>query len=200
VRVGVLALQGGVREHCVLLAGMGAEPVRVRRPDDLVGPDGPRVDALVLPGGESSVIDRLIRSVGLHEPLRRTIGDGLPTLATCAGLILLARNVLDGAPGQQSLEVLDVGVRRNAFGNQLASAEVRLETAWGPAAVAFIRAPAIERVGAEVQVLAVHDARVVAVASGAMIGLACHPELTGEQLFHRRLLALADPTGRLLSA
>lgn len=200
MRVGVLALQGGVREHCVLLAAMGAEPVRIRRPDDLIGPDGLRVDAVVLPGGESSVIDRLIRSVGLHEPLRRTIAGGLPTLATCAGLILLARDVLDGAPGQQSLGVLDVGVRRNAFGSQLASAEVRLSTAWGPADVAFIRAPAIERVGADVQVLAEHAGRVVAVTAGAMIGLACHPELTGEQLFHRRLLALADPSGRLLSA
>lgn len=200
MRVGVLALQGGVREHCLLLARMGAEPVRIRRPDDLTGPDGPRVDALVLPGGESSVIDRLVRSVGLDEPLRRTIADGLPTLATCAGLILLARDVLDGAPGQHSLGVLDVGVRRNAFGPQLASAEVRLATSWGAAAVAFIRAPAIERVGPDVQVLAEHASRVVAVTSGAIIGLACHPELTGEELFHRRLLALAGPSGRLLSA
>ncbi len=200
MKIGVLALQGGVREHCALLAALGAEPVLVRRPDDLTGPSGPRVDALVLPGGESSVIDRLARSVGLTESLRRTIGDGLPTLATCAGLIMLARGVLDPAPGQQSLGVLDVDVRRNAFGPQLASAEVELATVWGLAAVAFIRAPAIVRTGPDVQVLAEHAGRVVAVASGAFIGLACHPELTGEELFHRRLLQLAQRPSEPLSA
>ncbi|MFT3860866.1 pyridoxal 5'-phosphate synthase glutaminase subunit PdxT [Micropruina sp.] len=187
VRIGVLAVQGGVREHADLLAGLGVEPVLVRRPDDLA-----RVDALVLPGGESSVIDRLARSMGLAEPLRRAIAGGLPTLATCAGLIMLADGVLDPAPGQQSLRVLDVDVRRNAFGPQVASAEVRLATAWGPAAVAFIRAPAIERVGPDVNVLAEHAGRVVAVASASVIALACHPELTGEELFHRRLLDQAS--------
>ncbi|MEZ5127311.1 MAG: pyridoxal 5'-phosphate synthase glutaminase subunit PdxT [Micropruina glycogenica] len=126
MRVGVLALQGGVREHANLLAELGAEPVLVRRPDQLRD-----LDALVLPGGESSVIDRLARSTGLFDPLRRLIADGLPTLATCAGLILLAQGVLDPAPGQQSLGVLDVDVRRNAFGPQLASAEVPLATRWG---------------------------------------------------------------------
>ncbi len=187
MRVGVLALQGGVREHANLLAELGAEPVLVRRPDQLHD-----LDALVLPGGESSVIDRLARSAGLFAPLRRVIDDGLPTLATCAGLILLARGVLDPAPGQQSLGVLDVDVRRNAFGPQLASAEVPVATTWGVAAVAFIRAPAVVRVGAGVQVLAEHAGRVVAVRQGAIIGLAFHPELTREPLFHERLLGLAD--------
>ena len=187
MRVGVLALQGGVREHAALLAELGAEPVLVRRPDQLRD-----LDALALPGGESSVIDRLARSAGLFAPLRRVIDDGLPTLATCAGLILLARGVLDPAPGQQSLGVLDVDVRRNAFGPQLASAEVPVATTWGVAAVAFIRAPAVVRVGAGVQVLAEHAGRVVAVRQGAIIGLAFHPELTREPLFHERLLGLAD--------
>ena len=187
MRVGVLALQGGVREHATLLADLGAEPVLVRRPEHLAD-----LDALVLPGGESSVIDRLARATGLFEPLGRAIADGLPTLATCAGLILLARGVLDPAPGQQSLGVLDVDVRRNAFGPQLASAEVPLTTAWGAASVAFIRAPAVERVGAGVQVLAEHAGRVVAVRQGSMIGLAFHPELTGEPLFHQRLLSVGS--------
>lgn len=200
MRVGVLALQGGVREHCAVLDGLGAEPVLVRRPDDLIGPDGVRLDALVLPGGESSVIDRLVRSVGLDVALKWVITDGLPTLATCAGLILLAVAVLDPAPGQQSLQLLDVDVRRNAFGPQRASAEVRLSSSWGPAEVAFIRAPAIERVGPDVAVLAEHSGRVVGVATASVIGLACHPELTGAELFHRRLLDLAESRRRPLSA
>lgn len=191
MRVGVLALQGGVREHANLLAELGAEPVLVRRPDQLRD-----LDALALPGGESSVIDRLARSTGLFDPLRRLIADGLPTLATCAGLILLAQGVLDPAPGQQSLGVLDVDVRRNAFGPQLASAEVPLATRWGLASVAFIRAPAVERVGADVQVLAQHAGRVVAVQQGSIIGLAFHPELTGELLFHQHLLGLVRLVAR----
>ena len=190
--VGVLALQGGVREHVRLLESLGARTALLRVPSDLSGPDGPRVDALVLPGGESSTIDRLLRLFGLQEPLADAIRGGTPTLGTCAGLILLARRVLDPAPGQRSLGVLDVTVRRNAFGPQVASAEVPLTTAWGAASVAFIRAPAVERVGAGVQVLAEHAGRVVAVWQGSMIGLAFHPELTGEPLFHQRLLSVGS--------
>ncbi len=188
-RVGVVALQGGVREHVDLLVGLGAEVVELRRPADLLGPDGYRVDALVLPGGESSTIDRLLRLFGLGKPLAAAIRAGLPTLATCAGLIQLATRIEDPAPGQQSLGVLDVDVRRNAFGRQVDSAEVALETAWGPAEVAFIRAPAVTRVGAGVEVLATFHGQAVGVAQGAITGVAFHPELTGETLFHRRLLA-----------
>lgn len=140
-RIGVVALQGGVREHVDLLAGLGATTALLRRPDDLVGPDGWRVDALVLPGGESSTIDRLLRVFGLGDPLAAAIADGLPTLGTCAGLIQLAARIEDPAPGQGSLGILDVTVARNAFGRQIDSAEVELATAWGPARVAFIRAP-----------------------------------------------------------
>jgi pyridoxal 5'-phosphate synthase pdxT subunit len=187
-RVGILALQGGVREHAELLLGLGAEPVYLRTPDDLAGPDGPRIDALVLPGGESSTIDRLLRLFGLFEPLRAAVCSGIPTLGTCAGLVLLAREVLDPAPGQQSLGVLDVAVRRNAFGPQIDSAEEDLDTALGPTRVAFIRAPSIERVGGGVEILASRGDRVVAVRQGQMVGISFHPELTGDSTFHRDLL------------
>jgi len=186
--VGILALQGGVREHELVLEGLGVRVVQVRTPSDLVGPDGLRVDGLVLPGGESSTIDRLLRMFGTFDPLRDAILGGLPTLGTCAGLVLLADEVLDPAPGQQSLRVLDVAVRRNAFGPQVDSAEVDLPTVDGPAKVAFIRAPMVTRQGVAVRVLATHLGGVVAVRQGCVSGLAFHPELTGETLFHRRLL------------
>lgn len=192
VTVGVLALQGGVAEHVRVLQELDARTVPLRTPSDLLGPDGLRVDALVLPGGESSTIDRLLRIFGLFEPLRDAIADGLPTLGTCAGLILLAREVLDPAPGQQSLAVLDVAVRRNAFGSQVDSAELDLETTDGPVRVAFIRAPEVVAVGPGVDVLARRGDAVVAVRSGVVTGLAFHPELTGEARFHRRLLAAAS--------
>lgn len=187
-RVGVLALQGGVREHAELLLGLGAAVAYLRRPADLAGPDGLRVDALVLPGGESSTIDRLLRVFGLFEPLRDAVAAGVPTLGTCAGLVLLAKTVLDPAPGQRSLGVLDVDVRRNAFGSQVDSAEVALDTTLGPARVAFIRAPLVERVGPGVEVIARRDGGVVGVRQGAMLGVSFHPELTGERLFHAALL------------
>lgn len=190
--VGILGLQGGVREHAELLESLGAKTVWVRRAESLVGPEGSRLDALVLPGGESSTIDRLCRIFGLTDPLRDLILSGVPTLGTCAGLILLATRVLDPAPGQTSLGVLDVSVRRNAFGPQVDSAEVDLTTSLGAARVAFIRAPGVERVGAGVDVLAEHAGRVVAVSSGKTTGVAFHPELTGEALFHRRLLAAVE--------
>lgn len=187
-RVGVLALQGDVREHEELLTDLGASVVRVRSPRDLTGPDGLRVDAIVLPGGESSTIDRLLRIFDLFEPLRDAIAAGLPTLGTCAGLIVLARGVLDPAPGQQSLGVLDVDVRRNAFGTQVQSAEVDLSTTIGPAHVAFIRAPEVVRVGPDVETLAEWSDAVVAVRQGRVTGLSFHPELTREAAFHRLLL------------
>ncbi|GAA2182803.1 pyridoxal 5'-phosphate synthase glutaminase subunit PdxT [Brooklawnia cerclae] len=196
--VGVLALQGGVREHERLLESLGVGVAPLRTPSDLTGPDGLRVDGVVLPGGESSTIDRLLRTFGLFEPLRAAIAGGLPTLGTCAGLVLLARRVLDPAPGQQSLAVLDVTVRRNAFGPQVDSAETDLATAYGSARVAFIRAPMVAAQGTGVQVLARRGDAVVAVRQGAITGIAFHPELTGEPLFHRRLLD--DVEGRVQAA
>lgn len=184
--VGVLALQGGVREHAGLLESQGAGVRLVRRPAELAG-----LDALVLPGGESSVMDRLLRATGMAEPLAAAIRAGLPTLGTCAGLVLLAREIADPAPGQQSLGALDIGVQRNAFGSQVASEEAILETALGTARAAFIRAPRVVRVGAGVVELARHRDAVVAVQSGSVIGVSFHPELTSEPLFHQHLLSLA---------
>jgi len=186
--VGLLALQGGVREHRNLLEHLGARVTLIRRPADLAGPDGLRVDAVVLPGGESSTIDTLLRTFGLFDPLRDAIGAGLPTLGTCAGLVLLAREVVDPAPGQQSLGVLDVSVQRNALGPQVDSAEVGLATGLGAVRVAFIRAPVVTRLGVGVETLAVRDGRVVAVRQGVVTGIAFHPELTREPAFHRALL------------
>ncbi len=186
--IGVLALQGGVREHVRLLESLDVRAVAVRTPSDLVGGDGLRIDGLVLPGGESSTISRLLRLFGLFEPLRDAVGEGLPTLGTCAGLVLLARRVVDPAPGQRSLEVLDVAVRRNAFGPQVDSAEVELPTSDGPARVAFIRAPAVVDSGPQVEVIARWAGAVVGVRQGAITGISFHPELTGEPRFHRDLL------------
>ncbi|WP_396127024.1 pyridoxal 5'-phosphate synthase glutaminase subunit PdxT [Brachybacterium huguangmaarense] len=194
LRVGVLALQGGVREHVELLTSLGARAVLVRRPVQLED-----LDALVLPGGESSTIDRLTRILGLRDPLRATLAGGLPTLGTCAGLILLADRVLDPAPGQQSLGGLDVTVRRNAFGRQVDSAEETLATTLGPVRAAFIRAPEVVAVGEGVEVNArrgddVGDphAPIVGVRAGSLLGISFHPELTGETTVHRELLRLAS--------
>ncbi|HEY3411267.1 MAG TPA: pyridoxal 5'-phosphate synthase glutaminase subunit PdxT [Propionicimonas sp.] len=187
--VGVLALQGGVREHRLLLESLGARVSLVRSAGDLIGPDGPRVDALVLPGGESSTIDKLVRTFDLYEPLQQVILRGLPTLGTCAGLVLLACEVVDPAPGQRSLGVMDVTVRRNALGPQVDSAEVCLPTPFGPVQVAFIRAPVVTQVGPAVEILARRESKVVGVRQRMVTGIAFHPELTGEPAFHRRLLA-----------
>lgn len=191
-RVGVLALQGGVREHAELLAGLGAEPVLVRRAAQLDG-----LDALVLPGGESSTIDRLTRVLGLRDPLRAAIGGGLPTLGTCAGLILLADRVLDPAPGQETLGGLAVTVRRNAFGRQVDSSEETVQTLLGPVRAAFIRAPEVIEVDPGVEVLGRRgsdpgdaEAPIVAVRSGHLLGLSFHPELTGDPTMHKELLGL----------
>lgn len=193
-RVGVLALQGDVREHARVLAGLGADVVTVRRPEDLAG-----VDGLVLPGGESSVIDKLARAYGLRQPIRDAIASGLPVLGTCAGLILLADHVTGAIAGQETFGGLDITVRRNAFGSQAESFETDLDVpAFGgpPVHAAFIRAPLVERIGPGVRPLAVlPDGRIVAVQQGALLGTAFHPEVTGETRFHQRLLdAVATST------
>lgn len=182
----MLALQGGVVEHRRLLTSLGAEVVAVRRPAQLADLDG-----IVLPGGESSTQDRLLRLFDLAVPLATAITDGLPTLGTCAGMVLLAAAVLDPAPGQQSLRVLDVDVRRNAFGPQIDSESSVVDTTDGPVAAAFIRAPEVVRVGDGVQVIARHRDRVVGVRSGAVTAIAFHPELTGDRTLHREFLTRA---------
>ncbi|WP_267955097.1 pyridoxal 5'-phosphate synthase glutaminase subunit PdxT [Microbacterium binotii] len=186
-RIGVLALQGDVREHMRILRRLGAAARPVRRPAELA-----EVDGLVIPGGESSVIDKLSRAFGMRDPLRREIATGLPVYGTCAGLILLADEVLDGLAEQQSFGGLDVAVRRNAFGSQLDSFEsdLRVDAFGGPPVKAvFIRAPVVERVGAGVEILAtLDDGRVVAVEQGNLLGTSFHPEVSNETRFHERLL------------
>lgn len=186
-RVGVLALQGDVREHERVLQALGADIVRVRRPEELA-----QVAGLVIPGGESSVIDKLSRLFGLQQPIREAIRDGMPMLGTCAGLIMLADTVVDSIDGQQSFGGLDVVVRRNAFGRQVESFEAELDVpSLGPERVraAFIRGPVIERVGAAATTLAtLDDGRVVAVEQGGLLGISFHPEITGETRFHQRFL------------
>ena len=182
--VGVLALQGDVREHVRVLEDLGARVRLVRRPADVAA-----VGGLVLPGGESTVIDRLARTFGLAEPIQAAFAAGMPVYGTCAGLILLADRVIDAAPGQQTFGGLDATVRRNAFGSQQASFETALSVpAVGaePVAATFIRAPIIESVGPDVEVLArLADGRIVAVRQGNLLATAFHPEVTGERRLHR---------------
>lgn len=193
-RIGVLALQGGVAEHVRLLEALGAQALAVRSPAALEQ----ELDGLVLPGGESSTMDRLLRRFEMREPLQRLLRGGLPVLGTCAGLILLAEEVLDPAPGQSGLGILDITVRRNAFGNQLASSTETVACELGAVTAAFIRAPEVTRAGPGVQVLARRggppegDGPIVAVRHGAAVGLSFHPELTGQSAFHRDLLERAQ--------
>lgn len=186
-RVGVLALQGDFREHLAVLRSLGAEAVPVRRPEELA-----EVDGLVIPGGESSVMDKLARTFGLAEPLREAIADGLPVYGTCAGLIMLADTVIDGIEGQQSLGGLDVAVRRNAFGSQLDSFETDLDVPaldGLPVHAVFIRAPIVESVGEKAKPLAsLEDGRIVAVEQGNLFGTSFHPEMTNDYRFHEYFL------------
>lgn len=188
-RVGVLAIQGDVREHARVLTGLGADVELVRRPIELAS-----VDGLVIPGGESSVIDKLSRAFGMQQPVREAIAAGMPMYGTCAGMILLADRITDGIAGQETFGGLDVTVRRNAFGSQVDSFETELAVpALGdpPVHAVFIRAPVVEAVGAEVDVLAsLEDGRVVAVQQGDLLATAFHPEVTGEHRFHARFLDL----------
>ena len=186
-RVGVLALQGDVREHVRVLGRLGADVVPVRRPEELHD-----VHGLVLPGGESSVIDKLARAFGMRQPLREAIAAGMPVYGTCAGLILLADRITDGIAGQQTFGGLDVTVRRNAFGTQVDSFEAELEVPlFGdpPVHAAFIRAPLVIEAGETVEPLAVlPDGGIVAVRQGVLLGTAFHPEITGEHRFHELFL------------
>ncbi|MET0163004.1 MAG: pyridoxal 5'-phosphate synthase glutaminase subunit PdxT [Microbacteriaceae bacterium] len=186
-RIGVLALQGGVREHLDVLRGLGADAAPVRRAQELRGLDG-----LVIPRGESGVIDKLSRLFGLAEPLRAAIAGGLPVYGTCAGLILLADRIDDAAPGQRSLGGLDATVRRNAFGSQRDSFETDLmmpAVSEQPVRAVFIRAPVVLAVGAGVEVLgALPDGEVVAVRQGRLLGTSFHPEVTADRRMHAYFL------------
>jgi len=187
VTVGVLALQGDFREHAQVLRDLGADVVLVRRPEELA-----RVDGLVIPGGESSVMDKLARAFGLAEPLRAAVRAGLPVYGTCAGLIMLADTVVDGIRGQESIGGLDISVRRNAFGSQTQSFETDLDVpvlGAEPVHAVFIRAPVVDTVGRKATALArLDDGRCVAVEQGRLLGTSFHPEITGEHRFHEYFL------------
>jgi len=185
--VGVLALQGDFREHAAVLRSLGADVVLVRRPEEVE-----RIAGLVIPGGESSVIDKLARSYGVADAVTARIQSGMPVYGTCAGLILLADRVLDGIRGQQSFGGLDVSVRRNAFGSQTESFEADLDVpVVGKPAVhaVFIRAPVVTDLGPGATALAsLGDGTVVAVEQGGLLGTSFHPEMTGDTRFHQYFL------------
>ena len=181
VRIGVLALQGDVREHFASLLAAGADPVSVKRVGDLDGLDG-----IVLPGGESTTMGKLLVLFDLLAPLREAIAAGLPAYGTCAGMILLAREVLDGRHDQKLLGGLDITVRRNAFGSQVHSFEGDLDVKGvGTVHGVFIRAPWVERAGPSVEVLASVGEHPVAVRQGHLLATSFHPELTGDARMHQ---------------
>jgi pyridoxal 5'-phosphate synthase pdxT subunit len=195
--IGVFALQGDVREHLRMLEGAGATAVRVRRPAELAA-----VDAIVLPGGESTTMAKLARSFELLDPLRERVRDGMPTLGTCAGMIMLADRIEGGIDGQETIGGLDVVVRRNAFGRQVDSFEtdVHFEPFDTPFHALFIRAPWVEKVGASVEVLATvargpAAGRIVAVRQGSLMATSFHPEITGDDRVHRYFVDLVRARG-----
>jgi 5'-phosphate synthase pdxT subunit len=180
--VGVLALQGDFREHQLVLSEIGARNIQVRTIEDLRS-----IDALVIPGGESTTMQNLATAFGLFEPLKSAIAEGLPTFGTCAGLIMLANTIIDGVAGQRGFGGLDVEVRRNAFGNQLDSfeADLNIRGIEEPVHAAFIRAPIVVSAGPSVDVLCrLDDGQIVAVQQGNILGISFHPEVTGETRVH----------------
>ena len=183
--MGVLALQGDVAEHLRALTAAGAQPAAVRRPEEL-----DRVEGMVIPGGESTTIWKLIEEFGLAEPLRKRIADGMPAFGSCAGMIMLADRLPDPASGQQTLGGIDMTVRRNAFGRQVDSFETDLDVAGlsgPPYRAVFIRAPWVEDVGPGVEILATEPgtSRIVAVRQGRALATSFHPELTPDWRIHQ---------------
>jgi pyridoxal 5'-phosphate synthase pdxT subunit len=187
--IGVLALQGDFREHRQTLAAIGVQSIEVRTLADLS-----RSSGLIIPGGESTVMQKLAVAYDLFDPLHDAIKGGLPTFGTCAGLIMLADEILDGIEGQAGFGGLDISVRRNAFGNQLDSFEIDLDfkgVEGSKVHAAFIRAPIVERVGEQVEVLAqLEDGRVVGVRQGNLMGISFHPEVTGETRIHELFVSM----------
>jgi pyridoxal 5'-phosphate synthase pdxT subunit len=180
--IGVLAVQGDVREHVRVLTELGAHAYGIRRPTELA-----HLDGLVIPGGESTTMDKLVRAFDLYDPLRALIAEGLPVYGSCAGMIMLADRIAEPRPGQQTLGGLDVTVRRNAFGRQVDSFEEDLDFAGvdgGPVRAVFIRAPWVEEAGDGVQVLARAAGRIVAVRQGPLLATSFHPEVTGDTRVH----------------
>jgi 5'-phosphate synthase pdxT subunit len=192
VRVGVLALQGDTREHLAALSDAGADAVKVRRISELDS-----VDALVIPGGESTAMSKLLREFELLEPLRTRLADGMPAYGSCAGMILLATEIVDaGVPGREALPLgaIDMTVRRNAFGRQVDSFEgdIAFDGLDESVHAVFIRAPWVERVGPEVEVLARAAGHPVAVRQGRMLATSFHPEMTGDRRVHRLFVDIVN--------
>ena len=184
-KVGVLALQGDVREHSAALSEAGATPVEVRNPEDLSG-----VGALVLPGGESTTLNLLLQSNGLWDAINERLRDGMPAFGTCAGMILLAREISDGRADQKSLDAIDISVRRNGYGRQLDSFETDLSVKGlsDPMHAVFIRAPLVESAGADVEILARHDGVPVVCKQNQVVVAAFHPELSDDGRLHELFL------------
>ncbi|MDF9812132.1 pyridoxal 5'-phosphate synthase glutaminase subunit PdxT [Streptomyces sp. SPB162] len=188
--IGVLALQGDVREHLAALTAAGARAVPVRRPAELAA-----VDGLVIPGGESTTMSKLAVIFGMLEPLRERVAAGMPAYGSCAGMIMLADKILDGRDDQETIGGIDMIVRRNAFGRQNESFEAAVEITGiggGPVEGVFIRAPWVESTGERTEVLArLDDGTVVAVRSGNLLATSFHPELTGDHRVHELFVAMA---------
>ena len=211
VRIGVLAVQGDVREHLTALSGLGEDVCGVRRPRELDD-----VDALVIPGGESTTMDKLVRAFDLQEPLRKRIAGGMPVYGSCAGMIMLADRIADARPDQETLGGLDITVRRNAFGRQVDSfeevlhipaiADVTTAPPGHPSTfrAVFIRAPWVEQIGEGVEVLARVEAgpaagKVVAIRAGNLLATSFHPEVTGDHRIHEyfaRMVRAASASNR----
>jgi len=188
--IGVLAVQGDVREHVRVLTSLGAQAHGIRRPTELT-----ELDGLVIPGGESTTMDKLVRAFDLFEPLRALIAGGLPVYGSCAGMIMLADRIAEGRPDQQTLGGLDITVRRNAFGRQVDSFEEDIEFVGldgGPVRAVFIRAPWVEEAGDGVDVLARAAGKIVAVRQGALLATSFHPEVTGDTRVHELFVGMCS--------
>ncbi len=187
MHVGVLALQGAFAAHSDCLASIGVQSVEVRTPEQLNS-----VDALLMPGGESSTMSQLLESSGLFEPIAMRIADGMPVFGTCAGMILLASEILDGRNDQRSFSAIDISVRRNAFGRQVDSFEATINSSVGDFQGIFIRAPRIERVGDGVEVLGSINNEPVLVRQGNVLAASFHPELSNDARLHEYFVSITE--------
>lgn len=185
MQIGVLALQGAFAAHSDCLASIGVQSIEVRSPEQLG-----TVDALLMPGGESSTMSQLLESSGLFDPIATRIADGMPVFGTCAGMILLASEILDGRSDQRSFSAIDISVRRNAFGRQVDSFEATINSSVGDFHGVFIRAPRIERVGDGVEVLGSIDKEPVLVRQGNVLAASFHPELSSDARLHEYFISI----------
>ena len=185
MQVGVLALQGAFAAHSDCLTSIGVQSIEVRNPEQLSS-----VDALLMPGGESSTMSQLLESSGLFDPIASRIADGMPVFGTCAGMILLASEILDGRSDQRSFSAIDISVRRNAFGRQVDSFEATVNSSVGDFHGVFIRAPRIERIGKEVEVLGSINNEPVLVRQGNVLAASFHPELSNDARLHEYFVSI----------